>query len=413
MRLVPGISEKGLTGAAIWYDGFMRNTERLTLSFILSASNSGAVVANYAKVTGFILEGKNILGAKVNDLLHGRNFEIRAKMTLNASGPWVRKVLGLLPQAPSNHAVGLSKVFCLVTRPITKDYAVAVFAKPMYRDKDSLVNKGAQLLFAIPWRNHSLIGSIHLPYSGDPDRFGVSKDDVKGLIDQFNEGYPSARLSMNDVRLTYKGMMPTEVEGSTAPKKHYEIINHQKEDGLAGLISIIGVKYTTARDVAEKAVNYVFKTLNIPVPKSKTARTPLYGGDIEIFDEFLKQEISKHSKELGENVLRHLIFSYGSAYEGILKYGKENAEFMENVSGSKEVIKAEIIHAIRKEMGCKLCDVVFRRTDLGTLGHPGKTTLNACADIMAHELGWDKARIQKEIADVESFYSLENGVLAQ
>jgi Glycerol-3-phosphate dehydrogenase len=107
---------------------------------------------------------------------------------------------------------------------------------------------------------------------------------------------------------------------------------------------------------------------------------------------------------LDEKVMRHLAYNYGSAFYEILNYGARDQKWIERLSGSKEVLKAEVLHAVREEMAQKLSDVVLRRTDLGTAMNPGEAALREAANIMAAELGWDEARVKMEIEEVEQIY---------
>ena len=88
LDLFPGLERKGLTGAAIFYDGQMRNPARLALSFLKSAVNAGAEVANYVEATEFLRVKDRVQGVSARDLLTGEDFEVRGRMVLNASGPW-------------------------------------------------------------------------------------------------------------------------------------------------------------------------------------------------------------------------------------------------------------------------------------------------------------------------------------
>jgi glycerol-3-phosphate dehydrogenase len=76
------------------------------------------------------------------------------------------------------------------------------------------------------------------------------------------------------------------------------------------------------------------------------------------------------------------------------------------VSGSSEVLTAEVVHGIREEMAVKLSDVLLRRTDLGSAGYPGDPSIQHCADVMAKELGWDSSRIKSEMDSVKAVYSV-------
>ncbi|MCU0643734.1 MAG: FAD-dependent oxidoreductase, partial [bacterium] len=86
---IPGYTKYNLNGAAIWYDCQCYNTERLLLSFVISAAEKGAQTANYVKAVGFLKDGNKVTGIKAQDILTGEKFDIRAKMVINNAGPWV------------------------------------------------------------------------------------------------------------------------------------------------------------------------------------------------------------------------------------------------------------------------------------------------------------------------------------
>jgi glycerol-3-phosphate dehydrogenase len=155
--------------------------------------------------------------------------------------------------------------------------------------------------------------------------------------------------------------------------------------------------------VAEKAVNLIVKKLQKLAEPCKTHELPLWGGDIEYLDEFKQTAIQAHAEELGEEVVLHLIHTYGSQYKRILAYLAENPAWAETIPNSN-ILQAEVIYAVREEMAEKLVDVILRRTDLASLEYPGEEALRVCANLMAQELGWNEPRIFAEIQDVENFY---------
>ncbi len=104
------------------------------------------------------------------------------------------------------------------------------------------------------------------------------------------------------------------------------------------------------------------------------------------------------------SVLRHLAKNYGSESSRILGYAAQRPELARTVAGSQEVLRAELLHGIREEMAQSLGDLVFRRTNLGTTGHPGRESLDDCAGIAAAEFGWDGPRIAREMEAVERSY---------
>jgi len=395
-RLVPGLPSSGLAGGALWHDAHIDNTERLTLSFVRSAAEAGADAANYVQVTGWRRDGNRISGVAACDVLSGRRLDIRARLVLNTSGPWI----DTLPIGGNGHRrapepMAFLKGMVLLTRSLTFQ-GVAVGLPTRHPNGTT-----PGLLFMTPWRGCTLVGTSYRRYTGDPGRCQASPAEIDDFIAEINAAYPAARLKRQDVLAAYVGLVPA-AKGAQAALKHSQLIDHAKRDGIEGLLSVVGVKYTTARDVAEQAIDLALAKLGAPPRPSRSRTTPLWGGNIERFEAFLDQALDDRLWQLPRRVTRHLVSSYGSAYTDVLKLVRENLVWGELVAGSNEVLKAEVIHAIRDEMAVTLADVILRRTDLAALGDPSSATLEDCAAIMAVELEWDAARIEREVRAVEA-----------
>lgn len=410
-RFLPGIDTRKLTGGAIFYDAQVCNSERLPLSFIRSSEKAGADVANYVEVIGFLNKNDFITGVKVKDVLSSETFEIRAKTVVNASGPWVDQILDLLKEKHPNRKSKLAKAFNLVTRPLFKTYAVGLSGKNQSNDVESDFREGNRFFFITPWRGRSLIGTSYSTYDGDPDNFKITEEDILNLLNEINSVYPSANLKLGDVLFVHGGLLPSsgisKKTGDVKIAKHYQIKDYHSK-GLKGLISVTGVKYTTARYVAEKTVDYIFKSLGQKLPKSYSSTTAIYGGQIERFDSFLQNEINKRPHGLSEGDIKHLVYNYGSALTELLKYFDITDSGNKEVDNGNALIKAEVHHSIHEEMAQKLSDVIFRRTGLGSAGHPGDSALNICAKTMGTELGWNQEKIQAELEEVNLAFSFRN-----
>jgi len=407
MQLIPGLMEDGLTGGSIWYDAQAYNTERLVLSFIRSAEKAGADVANYLEVIDFIIDKNRIKGIKAKDLLNSEELEIQAEIVVNASGPWINQISSLLPSSVNPNIRFVKMLIIIVKRIFIQDYAFGIQFRKKFEDKDNIVNKGYRLLFITPWRKYSLVGAAQQPYNGDIDNPSISEDEILKLIEEVNEAYPQAVLTLKDVSFYYRGLLPIDninQNGDIKISKHNEIYDYRKS-GIEGLISIISVKYTTARNAAQMVTDMVYKELGKPLIKCKTMKTPIYGGDIERFDDFLLNAIEHRPQTLDKEIIRNLVYNYGSEYQKVLKYLDEDAGYGQRITDTSNVIKAEIIHAIRDEMAQKLEDVVLRRTELGSAEYPGDEGLETCACIMAQEMGWGRSRIQEEINNIKSLYA--------
>ncbi len=408
LELLPGIPTRGLTGGAVWHDCQTHNSERLLLSFILSASERGAAAANYVEATGFLSTGRRVTGVRALDRTDGRAFDIRAKVVLNAAGPWSDKVLALLDPAAASPPLRLSTALIVLTRRFISGCGAGISRRGGPAAPGTPAAKGTRLYFITPWRDVSLVGTVHAPYRGDPDEDRVTEKEISDLLDAVNAAYPSARLSRRDVRGFYRGLLPlgrvNRRTGEAIVMTRYRLVDHLRRHGWEGIITVIGVKYTTARDVAEKAVDMAIGKLGAPRRGGASASTPIYGGDIRRFDEFLDRAVRTRPRWAPEEVARHLVFHYGSRYTDLLALAERDRSLARQIPGGGAVIAAEIARAAREEMALTLADAVLRRTELGSAGCPPDECLRACAGIMARELGWDAGRAEAEIEALKLLY---------
>src|SRR3972149_5230692 len=407
LQTLPDIEEKGLTGGIILYDCQISDSERLIISIAKSAAESGADLANYLEVIGFIKDQNRLGGVKVKDLLTGDEFEICARFIVNTSGPWIQSVLGLINSQSSEVYHGLSKAFNLViNRKFSNDFAIGVYSQVLNNKTSELLGKRSRYLFITPWRGYSMIGTEHLPSKDDPENLYLTEEEIKNFLEEVNEAYPQASLVLKDVCFKYKGCLPTIMsnKGSVRLATKYRIYNHGREQCLDGLISVSGVKFTEARHVAEKVVDLVFKKMVSTPPALYSDITPVYGGRIERFNEFLIQESRKNPFGLSPSNIQNLISNYGSAYAEVLKYIDKD-EKSDLISSSDLIRKAEILYSIRDEMAQKLSVVIFRRTDLGIIGETDSSSIMKYAGIMAKELNWNSDRIKQEMNEVKAVLS--------
>ena len=414
LKHFPGVEQRGLTGGAVFYDSQMYSPPRLALSFIRSAANAGADVANYIEVTGFLKRENRIAGVRATNVLSGESVEIRSKMVLNTAGPWATMVLetgmGLrLEQKP----VFSRDVCFVVSRPLAGRYALACQIKT--EDAEAIFSRGGRHLFIAPWRDCTLVGVWHGVFDGAPEEVTVTREELKKFLDEANEVYPDLSLSIGDIAVVNTGLILFAENRKESSKisfgKRSILIDHDRKHKVKGLITLIGVRATTARGMAEKAVDLIFKKMGRQSPGSKTETTPIFGGQIEHFDDYLRQAQERRPYGLENGVLDALIHNYGCEYPRVLKYIDERPELGHRVANTM-VLKAEIVHAIREEMAEKLGDVIFRRTDLGTGCHPGEDALLECARLMASELGWNEDREKME-ADEAREYFLRHGVVTK
>jgi glycerol-3-phosphate dehydrogenase len=433
LRVLPGIVDKGITGGAVWYDGQVYNSERLTLSLIKSAVVKGAIAANYVEARGFLQDGSRVKGVVARDVQAGSEFEIRSRQVINTAGPWVDQVLDGLPLQKKEKKFRHSLAMNIVTDRLIHGYGAGIPSWPGKAQRTD--KKGSHMLFVSPWRDRSIIGTFHAHFQGDPGQFRVREEKLQEILDEFNSGYPGAGLTLEDIRFVHKGFLPEIGSGSQEVQlvRSGRVIDHRAEDGLQGLITVVGVKYTSARQVAEKAVDLVFEQRGVPAPICMTRITRLTDGQIDSFSGYLERALKEAGGSMDPQLVEALVKNYGSDYPSLKRRIQMNnqprPELAHGVGGpvrlaeggeasawtpesgpslkldSPEVLKAQIQHAVEEEMAITLSDVIFRRTGLGSAGRPGRELLRTCAWMMGEILGWDQAKRELEIESVEAIYT--------
>lgn len=402
---LPGIRTAGLTGGGSFCDAQMYNSERLTLGFALAADGLGAALANRVEATGFDLKAGRIRAVHALDRESGRAFSIEGRFFLNMTGPWLDRIAGLLRRPEPDRTVLRSKGIQLVTR----SFSEAGFPiESRQKDDTARIRRGGRNYFVTPWRGCSLIGTTDTIYRGDPSDFAITERDVSGFLAELQDLYPAASLTRSDVRFWIGGLRPlgdSDDRPELAKASHHlQRIDHRIRDGVDNLVSVTGVKYTVACHVAETTITEIIRRIGHGAPAGMGRRQPLPGGNISDWDAFLQSAVS--ASGFPPEVARHLARNHGTDLRRMTDLAAACPGGAVRISGSQEVIRAEVIHAVREEMALHLPDILLRRTDLGTLGDPGDDAIRECATILATELNWTPDRTEREIRDARAIYRL-------
>lgn len=389
---LPGLDHEDVTGGAIWYDAQIINSERILLSILETAVAHGAHIANYVEAVDFLQDNSRVKGVKATDKLTGEEFKIKADFVVNCAGALADAVLFKVGIQSKATQFPLSTATNIITRQLFPDYAVA------------LPGREGQVRFIVPWQEYSMIGTIHKTLPGYLPKENLVDGFVETLLDDVNFAYPAANLKREDVVHIQLGFLPTVADDYETREvnllRKSQIQDHEAEDDLSGLISVKGVKYTTARGTAEKVIDLIYRKSRRPFVKSQTVKTPILGGDIHDFTQLLARAKTEKPVWLSEASLEHLVQTYGTGYSDILSYRVENLIFGRTISSTTPVLIAEIIHAIRVGMAQTLGDVIRRRINLGEVGCPDDNIILRCADFMSIELNWTNAKRFKEIQDL-------------
>lgn len=341
------------------------------------------------------------------DHLSGRKITIKGKCVLNTTGPWAHRLLASsAKQVKLKTKPTFSRDLAFVIRKkLPANLALAASTKSV--DSDTLVDRGGRHLFLVPWRDYTLVGVWHLVYKKPPEEINVSNKELEEFVTEVNGAYPGLNIAISDIcmintGLTLFGEEGDQIEGEMSFGKRSRLIDHSKENNIDGLVTLIGVRATTARGKAEEALDKILDKLGMEQVKSISKTKPIFGGDFESFENLVQETTTMLPPPLNRKHAIALAHNYGSRLQEVLKYAQDNKAWSKTV-GNSTVLAAEIIHAIREEMAQKLSDVVLRRTDLGSGSAPGNAEIKKCAELMANELNWDFARMQEEIKETTAF----------
>jgi glycerol-3-phosphate dehydrogenase len=384
MRLVPSLKKSALIGALQYYDAQVDDA-RHTMELARTAASYGAHVANRVKVTGFLRQGERVTGVQAKDLESGREFEVRAKQVVNATGVWTDDTQAMVGERGQYH-VRASKGIHVV---VPKDRIQSSTGMILRTEKS--------VLFVIPWGRHWLIGTTDTDWNLDKAHPAATSKDIEYLLDHVN-AVLTTPLTREDVEGVYAGLRPLLAGESESTSKLSR--EHVVAHAAPGLVVVAGGKYTTYRVMAKDAIDAAANALDGRVPKSVTKNIPLVGADGY---QALWNQRHLIARRSGLHVARieHLLNRYGALIEEVLALVEEDPSLGEQLPGTQDYLKAEIVYAARAEGARHLDDALARRTRISIEAWDrGVGAAEAAARLMAPELGWDQATVDREV----SFY---------
>jgi glycerol-3-phosphate dehydrogenase len=390
LRRYPQLPQRDLTSAAVWHDYVTPESDRLTFSWALAAAEHGAVLANYVEAIALLRDGPRVAGVRATDHRSGRTLDIGARLTVNAAGGTVDRMLA---GGPVSHGIPVLRAMNLVTRCEAGEAALGGRSR------------SGRHLFLVPWRQKAIVGTWESAELCTPETATPSERDIAGFIAEINETFPSLSLHRDDVTLVHRGAVPALVTDGRVALQGHEQVRDYSRYGIQGIVSVAGVKYTTARGVAERITDSLIGALQRPAAPCRTASTALPGGDLA-GDPIGQVDTSGDPGEMPNATMAHLASAYGSRRHPILELAGTRPEWRTPVSRDSPVIGAELVWAARHEMALTLSDAVIRRTPLGALGFPGEAAVETAAGIVGAELGWSNERRRIEVNAVRDFYRI-------
>jgi glycerol-3-phosphate dehydrogenase len=253
--------------------------------------------------------------------------------------------------------------------------------------------------FIIPWNGQYLIGTTDIRCDGDPGNMDVSEEEIAYLLRETNNVIPSAGLSASDINFAYAGVrpLPKRDKGpeSAITRKHV-ILKHRK---LArGLISIIGGKITTYRNLAEQAVDTAARRIKADASKCET-RTALLPGAQDLA---AARERLESDARFSDAAVERLLSVYGGSVLTVLDIADEPA-LGGFIDADRTILSAEVAHAIRNEMATNLIDVVHRRMMTGLMRDRGESCAQRIAELAGSEAGWESRNLAEELKALDRY----------
>jgi glycerol-3-phosphate dehydrogenase len=369
LERIPTLSQDGLRGGVMYHDGQFDDT-RLLINLAQTAAGQGAVLLNYAKVTGFAKDTDGFLtGLTFCEAESGAEHHLAARSVINATGAFcdeLRRVdePGAAPMiAPSQ---GIHLVFAREFLP--GETAIMV---PHTRD--------GRVMFAIPWHGHTLVGTTDTPIPEATLEPSPLENEIDFILETAGD-YLAKRPAKADILSVFTGIRPLVKvgEGSNTAALSRD---HTIHISPSGLLTIAGGKWTTYRKMAEDAVDHA-------IVLARLDERPCVTRDLHI------RGFHRHAENFGDLAI------YGSDAVAIQELIRQQPELGEMLHAALPINGAQVVWAARHESARSVEDVLARRTRALFLNaHAALAMAPAVARLLAGELGRGEAWQQVQLAD--------------
>jgi glycerol-3-phosphate dehydrogenase len=350
----PRLRETGLHGGAAYCDA-QTDDARLCLEVLKTSARQGACLANYVEAVGFERDSRQITGVKVVDKIKDYAFTIRARLVLNASGPWVDQVCRLAGDSGGPYLQPTKGVHLIVP-----DQGMGSAFLLLHPDD-------GRAFFVLPWNGRTLIGTTDTLCEQSPDNLKVTEAEVAYLLAGFNHYFTPA-LQGDDVVNTIVGVRPllrAKTNDPSSLSREFRVWTSN-----SGLISVAGGKYTTYRAMAEAVTDSVAHRLG-KRRRCETRQFKLDGTPAEPWLEFKAAETRRICLEFGldPKAASHLVGRYGQRARVVAGYVKYDPLLAHPITPEEPDLRAELVYQQDQEMAVRPGDFLLRRTKLG-LFHP-------------------------------------------
>jgi glycerol-3-phosphate dehydrogenase len=381
LRQSPSLRKDALVGAIQYYDAQVDDA-RHTAAVVRTAAAYGALVANRARVIGFLREGERVTGVRVRDFESDTEIEVRARQVVNATGVWTDMTQAMAGERGQFHVRASKGVHLVVPRDRIQSATGLI------------LRTETSVLFVIPWGRHWIIGTTDTDWGLGKAHPAASRSDIDYLLEHVNRVLVTP-LTREDVEGVYAGLRPLlSGESESTSKLSRE---HTVAHPVPGLVVVAGGKYTTYRVMAKDAVDAVSHGLDDKVPDCVTDRIPLVGAEgYAALWNARNRLATRHGLHVAR--VEHLLHRYGSLVHDVLALVDQDPSLGEPVEGADDYLRAELVYAASHEGARHLDDVLTRRTRISIETFDrGVTAAPVAAALMAPVLGWSEAQTVREV----------------
>lgn len=386
LKNFPMLKSKGLTGGVLYYDGQFDDA-RMNVTLAMTALDHGATIGNHLEVVELQESQGKLQGAQLKDEFSGEEFPVRAKVVINATGPFTDTIRRL----EDPNAKSILKVSSGIHIVLEKRFSPPATGLLIPKTEDGRV------LFLLPWLDHTLVGTTDNPAKVEKNP-KPSEEDIQYILRHIKK-YFDTPVQRKDVLASWSGLRPlvSDPKASDTAKLSRDHVIHI---GPKGLITITGGKWTTYRKMAEDAVNQAIQRGKLtPEHAAQTDHIPLRGG--HHYSGKVADQLQKNF-ELDTDVALHLAQAYGTKADEVGKIIKQglNRRLVEH----HPYIEAEVVYAAQEEMACTPVDLLARRTRLAFLdAKAARKAFPRVLELLSQFFSWDASRQEVEKKRFENY----------
>lgn len=366
LKCIPTLKRKGLKGGVVYHDGQFDDS-RFGINLCQTIVEKGGIVLNYMKITNLIKESGKTIGVTVVDQETEKEYRVKSKVVINATGVFVDTILKMeVPSVKKMVCVSQGVHLVLDKKFVPNNYAIMI---PKTRD--------GRVLFAVPWHGKVIVGTTDV-MKEDAELEPKALEEEINFILQTAGRFLQEKPKRSDVKSVFAGLRPLAVPKEGSQKTKEISRSHKIIISNSGMLTIIGGKWTTYRQMGEDVINRLTKIGSFKHTTSNTENLKIHG----------------YKKDVDSKNPLHF---YGSDQESIVQLAKS-----ENLNGylseKLKIIKAQVIWAVRYEMARTIEDVLARRTRALFLDAEESTRIAPqVAQLLAKELGQNELWIKEQI----------------